>query len=86
MKSAVDVLEQFDEFLSGFLELFNPQSTLLMIVSDHGGIEDISTKSHTRNRVPCILVGAHRHMLAHRIKRITHITPALVNLFKIMSE
>jgi hypothetical protein len=81
MATAVEVLERFDEFLSGFLELFDPVNTLLVIVSDHGNIEDLSTKSHTRNRVPCILAGKHRHKLVNRIKNLTHITPAIMRLF-----
>ena len=81
MAFAVDVLERFDEFLSGFIETFDPQNTLLMIISDHGNIEDLSTKSHTRNKVPCILVGAQRHQLVNRIKNLTHITPAIIRLF-----
>jgi 2,3-bisphosphoglycerate-independent phosphoglycerate mutase len=81
MTTAVEALERFDEFLSGFLELFDPRTTLLLIVSDHGNIEDLSTKSHTRNRVPCILVGNHRHKLVKRIKNLTHITPAIMRLF-----
>jgi 2,3-bisphosphoglycerate-independent phosphoglycerate mutase len=81
MTVAVEVLERFDEFLSGFLDLFDPVDTLLIIVSDHGNIEDLSTKSHTRNRVPCILAGKHRDKLVNRIKNLTHITPAIVKLF-----
>jgi 2,3-bisphosphoglycerate-independent phosphoglycerate mutase len=81
MTVAVEVLERFDEFLSGFLDLFNPVNTLLVIVSDHGNIEDLSTKSHTRNRVPCIIAGSHRDKLVNRIKNLTHITPAIVKLF-----
>jgi 2,3-bisphosphoglycerate-independent phosphoglycerate mutase len=81
MAFAVEVLERLDEFLSGFLELFDPSNTLFMIVSDHGNIEDLSTKSHTRNRVPCILVGRRRHQIANKIKNLTHITPAIIGLF-----
>ena len=81
MINSVEVLERFDEFLSGLLESFDFDNTLLMIVSDHGNIEDLSTKSHTRNQVPCILVGKHSHQLAKRIKNLTHITPAIIRLF-----
>jgi 2,3-bisphosphoglycerate-independent phosphoglycerate mutase len=81
MTFAVEVLERFDQFLSGFLESFDASNTLLIIVSDHGNIEDLSTKSHTRNRVPCILVGKHCHQLSKRIKDLTHITPSIMRLF-----
>jgi 2,3-bisphosphoglycerate-independent phosphoglycerate mutase len=78
--ASIEVLERFDEFLSGFLDLFDPVNTLLVIISDHGNIEDLSTKSHTRNRVPCIIAGKHRDKLAGQIKNLTHITPAIVKL------
>jgi 2,3-bisphosphoglycerate-independent phosphoglycerate mutase len=81
MSNAIEVLERFDKFLSGFLELFNPSNTLLIISSDHGNIEDLSTKSHTRNRVPCVLAGKYRHKLVRRIRTLTHITPAIMSLF-----
>jgi 2,3-bisphosphoglycerate-independent phosphoglycerate mutase len=81
MASAVEALERFDEFLSGYLESFDPATTLLMLVSDHGNIEDLSTKSHTRNQVGCILVGKHRKKAAARLKDLMHITPTIVRLF-----
>lgn len=81
MHEAKEALERFDEFLSGFMKTFNPETMLLIIVSDHGNMEDLSTKSHTRNRVPCILVGKDRHKLSKRIKDLTHITPAIIRLF-----
>ena len=81
MAFAVEVLERLDEFLSGFLESFESGSTLLIIVSDHGNIEDLSTKSHTRNTVPCILVGKQRRQFAKQLKNLTHITPAIIRTF-----
>ena len=80
MAVAVEVLERLDEFLSGFLKLFDPNTTLFIIVSDHGNIEDLTTKSHTRNKVPCILVGKNRDQLVHRIKNLTHITPGILKI------
>lgn len=60
MDEAVDVLERFDSMLVGIIEGLNSKDTLLLITSDHGNIEDMRSKSHTRNPVPCILYG-HRH-------------------------
>ncbi len=82
MTFAIEVLERFDEFLFGFLELFDPANMLLIILSDHGNIEDLSTKTHTRNRVFCILAGNQRHKIVKRIKNLTHVTPAIIRLFK----
>ncbi len=81
MKSAVDVLTRMDGFLSGILDSFNDQKDILMFVSDHGNIEDLSTKSHTRNPVPLIVVGAGRKFFSDRIKKLTDVTPAIVAYF-----
>ena len=58
MRQAVEVLEKFDALLLGILEGIDRAETLLLITSDHGNIEDLSTKSHTRNPVPLIAAGA----------------------------
>ena len=60
MAEAVRVLETFDAMLVGVIEGLDTTSTLLVMTSDHGNIEDLSTKSHTRNPVPLVLFG-HRH-------------------------
>ena len=79
MKFAVDVLERFDSFLNGILDSVNLRDTLIVLISDHGNIEDLSTKSHTRNPVPCIALGTKRQEFVSRIKNLTHITPAIVH-------
>ncbi len=79
MKWAVEILERFDSFLDGLLQSLDLRHSLLMMISDHGNIEDLSTKSHTRNPVPCILLGRKRISLTQKIKNLTHIAPAIVN-------
>jgi hypothetical protein len=79
MKSAVDVLERMDGFLAGILESFNHQDDILIFVSDHGNLEDLSTKSHTRNPVPLIVVGEDRKYFSARITKLTDVTPAIVS-------
>lgn len=77
-KFAVEVLERFDAFLGGLLEKLDLSNTLVIMISDHGNIEDLSTKGHTRNPVPCIALGARRKEFVRRIKNLTHITPTIV--------
>lgn len=79
LKGAVDVLERMDDFLAGILEQFDQREDLLLFVSDHGNIEDLSTKSHTRNPVPLLVVGDRRKFFSDRIKALTDVTPALVD-------
>ncbi len=82
MAFAVEVLERFDEFLSGLLQSINLDASSVMIVSDHGNIEDLSTKSHTRNRVLCIIAGKRRRWLARRLRNLTDVTPSILRFFQ----
>jgi 2,3-bisphosphoglycerate-independent phosphoglycerate mutase len=82
MAAAVEVLERLDGFIGGVLRNFEHADSVLLFTSDHGNIEDISTRSHTRNPVPLILVGRHHERLAERVKSLTQITPAIVELAK----
>ena len=79
MKTAVDVLERMDGFLAGILDSFDDQRDILLFVSDHGNIEDLSTKSHTRSPVPLIVVGSRRKFFSERIKSLTDVTPTIVS-------
>ncbi len=52
---AVKLLERFDRFLAALLsELDN---VTLVLTSDHGNLEDMATRSHTRNPVPLLVLG-----------------------------
>lgn len=80
MARSVEVLERFDAFLAGILEQVDLNNTLILMISDHGNIEDLSTKTHTRNQVPCIVIGKHRRAYSVRIKNLTHITPVVLDM------
>jgi 2,3-bisphosphoglycerate-independent phosphoglycerate mutase len=80
MNTAIEVLERLDGFISGILRSFDLTDSLLLFTSDHGNIEDLSTRSHTRNPVPLILVGRQHKQLGERVKSLTKITPAIVEL------
>jgi 2,3-bisphosphoglycerate-independent phosphoglycerate mutase len=84
-QEAVHVLERLDGLLEGTLARLDLDETLLVLTSDHGNIEDLSTKSHTRNPVPLILVTARHRDIARRIKAhgggapdLSHVLPVLL--------
>lgn len=54
--AALEILNRLDRFL-GTLARFKPDDLQLLIVSDHGNIEDLSLKAHTMNPVPLITLG-----------------------------
>lgn len=80
--AAVRILEEFDAFLGGLLAGVDLNRTLVLITSDHGNIEDLSQRGHTGNRVPTILIGANRHLVAEQVSDLTHITPAVLRVLR----
>jgi hypothetical protein len=83
MSKAVTSLERLDAFLGGVVEGTDLRSTLILAVSDHGNIEDLSTKMHTRNPVPCIALGHGHERCADRIRNLTHVAPCVLELLNI---
>ncbi len=55
-EKAERVLRQYDRFLGHLLKNLEKKHTLVMS-SDHGNLEDLSVKTHTRNRVPLFARG-----------------------------
>ncbi len=80
MEEAHAVLTRLDAFLGGILASMDHASTLLLLTSDHGNLEDLSTKSHTRNPVPLIAAGARHAEFVRTIRSLTDVTPAIVRL------
>ncbi|MBI3586958.1 MAG: metalloenzyme [Ignavibacteriales bacterium] len=83
MNFSVDILERFDGLLGGLLGKFDFANSLLVLISDHGNIEDLSTKSHTRNPVPCIVVGGKRKEFSAHVQNLTHITPTILKFLEV---
>jgi hypothetical protein len=81
MNDAVEALELFDGMLGGILETLDTAETLLLITSDHGNVEDMSTKVHTRNPVPAILFGHRHNEITERLNQqpdLTNVAPTLI--------
>jgi 2,3-bisphosphoglycerate-independent phosphoglycerate mutase len=66
-------LETIDTVIGGLLDAWDDENGLLIITSDHGNIEDKSSRSHTRNPVPTILLGNGHAVLSGRIHDLTDI-------------
>ncbi|MBL8020162.1 MAG: metalloenzyme [Leptospirales bacterium] len=50
------VIENLEKFLDGVCKTLRPGDTMLL-TSDHGNLEDLSTKTHTNNAVPAMGFG-----------------------------
>lgn len=86
MDNARRVLERLDAFVGGILEHLRPglgTEICLVITSDHGNIEDLSTPTHTRNPVPAIFAGipaGDRLDMVLSLSSITGIAGAILSL------
>ncbi len=76
LEDGVALLEGFDRVLHGLLEAWDDEAGLLVITSDHGNMEDLSTRRHTLNAVPTVVIGARRTDFANGYRRLTDFAPA----------
>jgi len=74
-----DVMTMLDALLGGVLEEAALDETLVLMISDHGNLEDVRAQAHTRNPVPALLVGAGREAVGRRIATLTDVAPAVVD-------
>lgn len=78
LAQAVEVLATFDGFLGGLIEAIDPASTLVIVSSDHGNVEDCSDRRHTTNPVLTLILGAERQAVAAQVHSLTDFAPAIV--------
>ncbi len=75
---AVEVLARVDGLLAGLISELDPTRDLVVMASDHGNCEDLSTNQHTRNPVPVFVWGAVVRD-APSIRRITDVVPFILH-------
>jgi len=80
MAAAKTTLAELASFIREFLTKLDLAHTTVILTSDHGNIEDLSSRNHTLHKVPTIIWGEHRERAADRIKSLADITPTIVNL------
>jgi bisphosphoglycerate-independent phosphoglycerate mutase (AlkP superfamily) len=77
MENAIRLMETLDGVLGGLTEAWD--DGLILITSDHGNMEDLSTRKHTDAHVPALVIGdkAAREEFTREMKDLTHIAPAI---------
>jgi 2,3-bisphosphoglycerate-independent phosphoglycerate mutase len=82
-ESAIAQLESFDAVLGGLLAAWDDDTGLILLTSDHGNMEDLSTRHHTTNPVPALVIGSKplRDQFCAGLKDLTHVTPAILQFF-----
>jgi hypothetical protein len=77
MDNAVRLMETFDGVLGGLVESW--KDGLILVTSDHGNMEDLSTRKHTSTAVPALVIGERtaREEFTHDMQDLTDIAPAI---------
>jgi len=78
---AAEVLESVDRFLAALDRVLDYEQQTLLVTSDHGNLEDLSTKSHTTNRVPFLARGWSAPYFAE-VSDLTGVTPGIVRALR----
>lgn len=82
-KQMLPILKLFNDlelFINTIIANLDLDNTAVIIASDHGNVEDLSTSAHTYNPVPTILIGPLAKTLTDQISNLTHIVPAIMSL------
>jgi 2,3-bisphosphoglycerate-independent phosphoglycerate mutase len=79
-RAALTVLSRLARFVRAVLSRVDLDSTTVILTSDHGNVEDLSVRNHTRNAVPTLAWGAGRVRVRDRVRDLADITPTIIDL------
>ena len=75
---ACAVLREFDAFLATLIRFTEAAGVTLLMTADHGNIEAMNERGHTRNPVPFIVFGPKENEIRARVKSLVDITPTIL--------
>lgn len=81
LKEAGRVLRTIDAFVGAFIRGMDPRKHTLVLTSDHGNLEDLSTKKHSLNPVPFLCAGRDHREVAGSLNTLTDIPGAVLRYF-----
>ena len=74
------VLGELASFVRAVLARVDLAHTTVILTSDHGNVEDLSTRNHTLNQVPTLAWGLARATVARRVRTLADITPTITDI------
>jgi 2,3-bisphosphoglycerate-independent phosphoglycerate mutase len=67
----------FELFLESALAALDLERTLVLVVSDHGNVEDLTFRGHTRAAAQCLVFGAGAEAVAGRLRSLVDVVPVV---------
>lgn len=80
MEAAVAQMETLDGVLAGLAGRWDMDEGLVLVTSDHGNMEDLSTRRHTDAKVPGLVIGNESEGFTHGLHDLTGIAPRIRRL------
>ena len=77
----LEILKKLDEFLDVVRGHADIPRGLFVLTSDHGNMEDSTTRLHTLNPVPLVAIGQGATELRTAVKSLVDFVPALLTLY-----
>ena len=78
---ACSVLRCYDRFLASLVRFTEAAGITLLMTSDHGNIESVNERGHTRNPVPFVAFGPRAARFHERVHSLCDVTPAILGAF-----
>ena len=75
---ACGVLRLYDRFLATLVRFTEAAGITLVMTSDHGNIEAVNERGHTRNPVPFIAFGPHEEQIRAEVTSLVDVTPTIL--------
>lgn len=79
-EAAQRLIPMLAKLIRSLLAELDLENATVIMTSDHGNLEDLSARNHTLNPVPTIVWGRLSQRIAARIRSLTDITPAIVDV------
>ena len=78
---ACAVLRVYDRFLAALTRYAEAAGITIILTSDHGNVESMKERGHTRNPVPFIAFGPREEEIRSSVNSLVNVTPAVLNAF-----
>ncbi len=78
---ACAVLRAYDAFLATLLRYAEAAGITVVMTADHGNIECMGERGHTRNPVPFVAFGPREAQIRERVESLQDVTPAILAAF-----
>ncbi|RMF92571.1 MAG: peptidase [Nitrospinota bacterium] len=83
VERGVSELEKLEAFILQILRLVDLTTTVCLLVSDHGNLEDMRVRTHTRNKALAVIWGQENGVLAGRLHSLTDVAPVVLQALEL---